>query len=116
MVGFLSFPGCCCGAATVVSDVEPPSCCAKKDAAPDPASDEDKDAPDHVCGCVKLKDTRVPVVLAVPEHTVQGIDVDFPIALENPTRDWSELRAVRAPELELSPPPPIRQMFCVLRL
>ena len=100
----------------VESDVEKPACCAKKDAAPDSGSREGEEAPDHKCACVKTKDTLVSVVLAIPERTSEGIDVDFPIAFEDPSQGWVVSRVESAPYLDLPPPPPIRQLFCVLRL
>ncbi|MFT4550517.1 MAG: hypothetical protein ACI9MB_004494 [Verrucomicrobiales bacterium] len=115
MVGYLSFPACCCAVSGVVSEAAVPACCAKN-TAPADSDSSDGDAPDHQCACVKNKNTIAPTVLALPDLTEGGLVVDFPMVFEDPTRDWIVSRAGLAPDFDLPPPPSIRQMFCVLRL
>lgn len=92
-----------------------PSCCAKQDSEPVPCSDKDE-LPDHECCCAKQKEVVTPVELVLPENSRAGVLVDFPLVLGDPARDWIDSGAQLIPDLDLPPPPPIRQVFCVLRL
>ena len=118
MVGFLSCPWCCCNASQEVAEVAgvgKPSCCAKQVSEPVPCSDKDE-LPVHECCCAKQKEVVAPVELLLPENSSAGMRVDFPLGLESPARDWIDSGDQLVRDLDLPPPPPIRQVFCVLRL
>jgi len=116
MAGFLSCPWCCCSAADGVGEPEKPACCAKKDSAPTPDSDEDDDVPDHECSCAKDKDAVTQDAAVLPANLIEDIQIGFPLVLKAPERDWIEPSDELVLDPDISPPPPIRQMFCVLRL
>ena len=117
LVGFLSWPWCCCGASRNVSEVAKPSCCAKLHpdggSAPNPG---DAAPPKHECRCSQGKAALPPVDVLIPENV--GVDASErpPVPLQLPVWEFAATNIALGGCQDLAPPPPIRQLFCVLLL
>ena len=123
VAGFLSLPWCCCGASCLESreagsKSETPACCVKmlQGEIQDSQQQDGEDAPDHECLCSKGKDAVSPVAFYVPEFTSEGLQIEWPSIHDDRSVGDKELHHGIAAAPELPPPPPIRQVFCVLIL